>query len=86
MTQNKDELNKQFFALLVLKRFIPIYGGAAGGENVVLGLAETQINSILGGMSEKYQLEAGLSDGQTNFRGLIRRLMIEPQFQPVLAS
>ena len=62
---NQDELNKQFFALLVLKRFIPIYGGAAGGENVVLGIAETQINSILGGMSEKYQLEAGLSDGQT---------------------
>lgn len=62
---NPDELNKQFFSLLVLKRFIPIYGGGAGGENVVLGLAETQINSILGGLSESYDLKAGLSDGET---------------------
>lgn len=62
---NKDELNKQFFSLLVLKSFIPIYGGTAGGENVILGIAESQINSILSGVSENYDLKAGLSDGQT---------------------
>ena len=62
---NKDELNKQFFALLVLKSFIPIYGGTAGGENVILGIAESQINSILSGVSENYDFKAGLSDGQT---------------------
>jgi len=62
---DQDELNKQFFALLVLKRFIPVYGGSAGGGNVALGLIETQVNSILGGISENYALEADLSEGQT---------------------
>jgi len=62
---DQDELNKQFFALLVLKRFIPMYGGSAGGGNVALGLLETQVNSILGGISETYALEADLSEGQT---------------------
>ncbi|MEX1000508.1 MAG: translocation/assembly module TamB domain-containing protein [Crocinitomicaceae bacterium] len=62
---NPDELNKQFFALLVLQRFLPRYGNTAEGGNALLSLAETQINSILGGMSESYNLEAGLSDSET---------------------
>lgn len=62
---NPDELNKQFFALLVLKRFLPKYGGAAGGGSAVLGVAEAQINSVLSGVSENYDLKAGLSENQT---------------------
>jgi TamB, inner membrane protein subunit of TAM complex len=60
-----DELNKQFFSLLVLKRFLPRYGGGAGGGDALLGLAETQINSILGGLSENYDLKAGLTETST---------------------
>ena len=62
---NVDELNKQFFALLVLKRFLPKYGGGAGGGSAVLGVAEAQINSVLSGVSENYDLKAGLTENQT---------------------
>ncbi|MEZ4923329.1 MAG: translocation/assembly module TamB domain-containing protein [Crocinitomicaceae bacterium] len=59
---NVDELNKQFLSLLVLRKFIPRYGGGAGGSDAMLGLAESQINSLLSGMSEKVNLEVGLSE------------------------
>lgn len=63
---DNDERNKQFFALLVLKRFLPRFGGSgAGGGDALLGLAETQINSILSGVSENYDLKAGISEGST---------------------
>ena len=61
---NPDELNKQFFSLLVLKRFLPKYGGAGGGS-AVAGLVETQINNILSGVSENYDLKAGLTETST---------------------
>lgn len=62
---NQDELNKQFFALLILKRFLPKYGGAAGGGDAILGLAETQINSVLDGLSDSYAIKAGLTETST---------------------
>lgn len=69
---DNDELNKQFFSLLVLKRFLPKHG-AAGGGDAVLGLMETQINSILSGMSDNYNLQAGLSETSTTI-GLTTQL------------
>lgn len=66
---NVDELNKQFLSLLVLRKFIPKFGGGAGGGDAVLGLAESQINSMLSGMSENFNMEVGLSEGSTTFGG-----------------
>lgn len=61
---DEKERIKQFFSLLLFKQFM-YKGGGGGGESVALELAETQINSILSGLSDKYDLKAGLSDGQT---------------------
>ncbi len=60
---NPDQLKKQFFALLVLEKFLPTQGfGSGAGTNAALGLAENQINAVLGNISENYALAADLSD------------------------
>ena len=60
---DSDLLMKQFFSILVLKRFLPTQGGTGGG-NAVLGLAESQINQVLGSVSENVQLAADLNEGE----------------------
>ncbi|UKN02625.1 translocation/assembly module TamB [Paracrocinitomix mangrovi] len=55
-----DELNKQFFSLLLFKSFIPRYG-TTGGNNA-MALLESQVNALLSGMSENYNIQAGISD------------------------
>jgi hypothetical protein len=62
---DQDELNKQFFALLVTKGFLPLSGqqGQDGGSgSALLDLASTQINSVLGKVSENYQLNVNLEN------------------------
>jgi hypothetical protein len=58
-----DELNRQFFSLLIMKRFLPLAGqegrGGAGG-NAALDLLSTQINSILSQVSDDYKLKVNL--------------------------
>jgi hypothetical protein len=60
-----DHLNKQFFSLLVLNKFLPNQGAANAGSNVGFGLAENQINAILGNISENYDIAANLENGKT---------------------
>jgi hypothetical protein len=62
---DQDELNKQFFSLLVTKGFLPLSGqqGQDGGSgSALLDLAATQINSVLGKVSENYQLNVNLEN------------------------
>lgn len=60
---NPDMLKKQFFALLMLNKFLPTHGVDGGaGTNAVLGLAENQINAVLGNLSENYKMAADLTD------------------------
>ena len=66
---DKDELNKQFFALLVTNSFLPLSGqqGQDGGSgSALLDLAATQINSVLGKVSENYQLNVNLENDNTS--------------------
>lgn len=62
---DRDELNKQFFSLLVTKGFLPLSGqqGQDGGNgSALLDLAATQINSVLGKVSENYKLNVNLEN------------------------
>lgn len=58
----EDDLNKQFFSLLLLKQFIPIEGsaGASGTSNVTEDLVNQQINSVLGQIGENYNLNSDI--------------------------
>lgn len=60
---DKDELNKQFFSLLVSKSFMPITGGGIGtSSGAFLDLASTQINSILNRMTDGYEMNVNLDN------------------------
>lgn len=61
----QDELNKQFFALLITNGFLPLSGqqGQDGGSgSALLDLAATQINSALGKVSDNYKLNVNLEN------------------------
>ena len=62
---DQDELNRQFFALIITKGFLPLSGqGGGGGGSPILDLAETQINSVLGKVSEDYKMNVNLQSDQ----------------------
>lgn len=64
---NQDELNRQFFSILITKSFLPLNGGVGkggGGSNALLDLASSQINSILNKMTEGYQMNVNLDNDQ----------------------
>lgn len=56
----EDELNKQFFALLMIKKFIPVAGSGdgSGGGNVATDLLNQQINGVLGQIGDNYDLKS----------------------------
>jgi hypothetical protein len=60
---DQDELNKQFFSILISRSFMPLAGqesGAGGSGGALLDLASTQINSILNKVSQNYQMNVNL--------------------------
>lgn len=60
---DQDELNKQFFSILISKSFMPLTGGAGGGTGgAFLDLASTQINALLNKISEGYQMNVNLEN------------------------
>ena len=56
----EDDLNKQFFSLLLLKKFIPVEGSIAASGNVTEDLVNQQINSVLGQIGENYNLNSDI--------------------------
>lgn len=67
---DKDELNRQFFSILIWKRFQPLAGqegraaetGGSGGA--ALDLVSTQINSILSQVSDDYKMNVALESDE----------------------
>jgi hypothetical protein len=55
-----DELNRQFFSLLIGKRFQPLKGSNAAGGSAALDLAANQINAILAQLSNSYKLAVNM--------------------------
>lgn len=60
ITSDKDELNRQFFSLLLLKRFQPLKGAATNGGSAAADLVSNQINSMLSQVSKEYKLNVDL--------------------------
>lgn len=51
-----DELNRQFFSLLLWRKFQPITGSRYEGTSAAMDLVSNQINSLLGQISNEYTL------------------------------
>jgi len=58
----EDDLNKQFFALLMIKKFIPVAGSSdgSGGQNVATDLINQQIDAVLGKIGDNYNLKSNI--------------------------
>lgn len=55
-----EELNRQFFSLLLWKRFQPLKGSNTAGGGAALDLAANQINAMLSQLSQSYKLAVNL--------------------------
>lgn len=60
----QDELNRQFFSLMITKRFQPLNSQLQVGGNGALDLLSTQINSILSAVSTDYKLNVALDSDE----------------------
>ncbi len=65
---DKDELNRQFFSILIWKRFQPLAGqegrDQAGRGNAALDLVSTQLNSLLAKVSDDYKMNVNLESDE----------------------
>lgn len=63
--QDKDELQKQFFSLLLFNKFVPLGGQTTGGAGGLADVLATQINSLLSGLSDEVKLNVEYDGDQT---------------------
>jgi len=61
---DKDELQKQFFSLLLLKKFVPLNGSANANGGGLADVISTQINTFLSQYSEEVKI--GVATTSTN--------------------
>ncbi|MFT7343877.1 MAG: hypothetical protein ACI9XP_000454 [Lentimonas sp.] len=60
IVSDPEELNRQFFSLLLFKRFQPLKGSSTGGGGAALDLAANQINSVLSQFTQNYKMAVNL--------------------------
>jgi hypothetical protein len=64
ITSDQDELNRQFFSLLLWKRFQPLASSVYTDGSAAADLITNQINSVLSMVSEDYKLNVAYDNDQ----------------------
>ena len=87
---DSDEINRQFFSLLLVSKFQPLKGNISAGGSAALDLIESQINAALSNLSENYKLNldvgSDVTQGETSVaigmnKGILNdRLVISGSF------
>ena len=67
INNSKEELNKQFFSLLLWKKFQPLLSSSNNvGSNAVADLVTNQLNSILNDLSKNYRINLSYNTATDN--------------------
>lgn len=70
-----DELNRQFFSLMLFNKFQPLQGGVSANESAALDLVESQINAALAQMSKSYQVKMDI--GSSNISTSVQKSFLD---------
>jgi hypothetical protein len=62
---DQDELNKQFFSLLLVKKFQPLQGNLSAGAGAAFDIVSSQINDVLNKMSSDVKFAVDLNNNQS---------------------
>lgn len=62
INSDQDELNRQFFSLMLARRFQPIAGIGGANGSAALDLLTNQVNAMLSRISEEYTLKVGIDN------------------------
>ncbi len=62
ITSDQDELSRQFFSLMLARRFQPIAGIGGANGSAALDLLTNQVNAMLSRISEEYTLKVGIDN------------------------
>ncbi len=82
VASNKDELSRQFFSLLLWRKFQPMKGSSRASGGAALDLVSQQINSLLSQVSQDYKLNVDLnsdSQGQNEYAVGIQKGFLDDQ-------
>lgn len=82
VTSNKDELNRQFFSLLLWRKFQPMKGSTRASGGAALDLVSQQINSLLSQVSQDYKLNVDMNSdlyGQNEYAVGIQKGFLDDQ-------
>ena len=80
INSDPDELNRQFFSLLLWKRFQPLRGSTSANSSAALDLVANQINSMLASVSKDYKLNLNLDGSNLPGEGSSYELGVSKQF------
>ncbi len=65
ITADNDELNRQFFSLLIARKFQPLKGSISASSSAAIDLVESQINAALNKMTDNYKINVDYGEEKT---------------------